>query len=144
MQTKHATVELKANSKNNNPEQDIICQLCKKADDTTEHLFECEKIQQKMGNIPSINMLSSEKKENQVELVKFLTKICQLKGIDSTKKVKENLEKKEEKYKVKSLNGLKLVLEKNKKGKENLEKKEKKYEVKSSNGLKLVLKKTTD
>ena len=68
-----------------------ICSLCKKEKDTTEHLFECREISKNIA-VPNIEILKQNSEEAYYELGDFLTQVCQFKGINLSKTVKENFD----------------------------------------------------
>ena len=70
------------------------CDLCAEID-TTEHLFGCEEIKKQI-KVPSIELLKNDQDESYNELKIFLKNVCDIKGINISKTVKENLEKSQE------------------------------------------------
>ena len=66
--------------------------ICKTENDTTEHLFTCNEIKKEIVTTPNLEILEKDDKESCTQLVKFIKKALSLKGIDSTKTVKENIE----------------------------------------------------
>ena len=107
-------LELKTNYKGSTKNE--TCDLCKNERDTTEHLFSCTEIKKRVKNIPQIDSLYENKDDVYVELSEFLEKICELKNINMTKTVQENLKIINEipdRYTIKSVSneGLKMVLQ---------------------------------
>ena len=82
-------LELSCNYKGANRSE--ICSLCKKEKDTTEHLFECREISKNIA-VPNIEILKQNSEEAYYELGDFLTQVCQFKGINLSKTVKENFD----------------------------------------------------
>ena len=80
--------ELKSNYKGQKSDQK--CNLCKTNNDTTEHLFQCPKIKEKIET-PNINIIKSENEQAYYEIANFLKEVLQMKGIDQTKHVAENI-----------------------------------------------------
>ena len=90
------------------------CGLCAGKTDTTEHLFECEEIKKQI-KVPSIELLKKDQDDSYNELKTFLNDVCEIKGINMSKTVKDNLEKNQEPleiYNVKKIEreGLKITL----------------------------------
>ena len=105
--------ELKCNYKG--VRRSETCDLCKKAKDTTEHLFECKKIKKVVKNVPKFESLDKIDEEDAcMELGKFLDEVCTLREIDSKKSIRENLQKKSrDKYTSKNISKdgkIKLVI----------------------------------
>ena len=104
-------LELKCNYKGK--ENNEICDLCGDENDTTEHLFECRAVKKHVKNIPSILTLERDEDEAYEKLGKFMNEVCVYKKIDTSKTVKENLERKSgDMYTIKNVenNGLKITL----------------------------------
>ena len=89
MKTRLNMLELTCNYKGNNKSE--ICALCKDGRDTTEHIFECREIKKSLDNIPDIEVLKNDSEQAYFELGEFVKNICDLRGIDLNKTVKENL-----------------------------------------------------
>ena len=104
-------LELKSNYKGNNKNE--TCDLCKTEKDTTEHIFECQEIRKQVDNVPKITVLDSDEITSYDEISKFLKKIYEIRNINISKTVKENLESTYtstlDTYTIKSSKGLKLV-----------------------------------
>ena len=83
-------IELKCNYKSKD-NTNMKCNLCKIENDTTEHLFTCNIIKEKIKAIPTIDTLTKNDSESCTQLVEFIKKALNLKGIDITKSVKDNL-----------------------------------------------------
>ena len=104
-------LELKCNYKGKKNNE--ICDLCGDKNDTTEHLFECRAVKKHVKNIPSILTLERDEDEAYEKLGKFMNEVCVYKKIDTSKTVKENLERKSgDMYTIKKVenNGLKITL----------------------------------
>ena len=82
--------ELKCNYKNKN-DTNIKCNLCKSENDTTEHLFTCNEIKKQIQNTPNIDIIKKQDSDSCTQLVNFIKKALRLKGINTTKTVKENI-----------------------------------------------------
>ena len=79
-------LELKSNYKGEH-KNSLACDLCKTGIDNTEHLFECVGIKRAM-DVPKIDVIGGESLD---ELTNFLEEVMKIKGIDSSKRVKQNL-----------------------------------------------------
>ena len=88
MKTRLNMLELTCNYKGKNRSE--ICALCKDGRDTTEHIFECREIKKSLDNIPDIEVLKNDSEQAYFELGEFVKNICDLRGIDLNKTVKEN------------------------------------------------------
>ena len=78
--------------------------------DTTEHLFECEVIKNKVGGTPNVEILRRDDEESYQELAEFLEVVLDIKGINGKKRVRENL-RKDEYYIIKrSKDGMRLTI----------------------------------
>ena len=138
-------LELKNNYKGQS--SDVKCDLCGTENDTTEHLFECITIKQKIQNVPSSEIIKTDESEKYEQLGEFLNAVCKLKDIDLSKSVRENLREKQtgDIYTVKNINlvDLKMTLKKFTDGSLSRNKYDH-YTVKNVdiNGLKITLKKS--
>ena len=90
LKTRLNMLELNCNYKGNNRSE--TCGLCKEGKDTTEHLFECREIRRCLDDVPDIEVLKTDSDEAYSELGKFVKNVCDLRGINPTKTVKENLD----------------------------------------------------
>ena len=81
-------IELKCNYKGQKREE--TCNLCKMHSDTTEHLFQCEKIKESIET-PRIEKILDDDEESYRQMSAFLKKALDIKGIDPTKRVAENI-----------------------------------------------------
>ena len=101
-------IEVKCNYKGQNNGE--VCGLCGVERDTTEHLFECEVIKNKVGRTPGVGVLRRDDEDSYRELAEFLGVVLDIKGINGKKRVRENL-RKDEYYIIKrSKNGMRVTV----------------------------------
>ena len=108
-------LELKCNYKGEH-KNNLACDLCKTGIDNTEHLFECIEIKKAL-KVPKIDIIKDESID---ELTEFLRGVTKIKGIDSSKTVKQNLNNAVV-YHVSSTSqdGMKIIVSKGPPAKEN-------------------------
>ena len=107
--------ELKCNYKNQYT--DLKCNLCKEENDTTEHLFACKILREKISTSNEVRISTDGNKEKSKQLATYIKSALKEKEIDVRKNVRDNLaEKNIEAYHVARFDEteLKMVLEKEK------------------------------
>ena len=107
--------ELKCNYKNQYT--DLKCNLCKEENDTTEHLFACKILREKISTSNEVRISTDGNKEKSKQLATYIKSALKEKEIDVRKNVRDDLAKKNiEAYHVARFDEteLKMVLEKEK------------------------------